>query len=194
MNQKSQQQIKNWAQKIRESDRKAFDDFFRWGYPRLVRFAIGYTGEKSSACDIVQDAFVVLWQKRDEIDPNRSLKSLVYQIVRNRCLNYLRDRANTLVDSDIVQDSPSATEAISIENMTTENGSLEKKFQEWIQALPNRQREAFELSRFEGLEHDEIADVMEISPKTVNNHIVAALQQLRIFYVEYQKKINNPGL
>ena len=157
----------------------------------LVRFAAGYTGQKSSACDIVQDAFVILWQKRSEIDPNRSLKAYLYRIVRNLCLNHLRDRSGTIVDSELVQGEAFSSDELSTESPGNSNGSLDQKFREWIHALPDRQQEAFELSRFEGLEHDEIADVMEISSKTVNNHIVAALRQLRTFYDEYQKKLNN---
>jgi RNA polymerase sigma-70 factor, ECF subfamily len=191
MNQKTEQQIKTWARKIRKSDRKAFDEFFRWGYPMLVRFAAGYTGQKSSACDVVQDAFVILWQKRSEIDPNRSLKAYLYRIVRNLCLNHLRDNSGTVVDSELVQGEGFSSDELSAESPGDDNGSLDQKFREWIHALPDRQQEAFELSRFEGLEHDEIADVMEISPKTVNNHIVSALRQLRTFYEEYQKNINN---
>jgi RNA polymerase sigma-70 factor (ECF subfamily) len=58
----------------------------------------------------------------------------------------------------------------------------------WITDLPERQREAFELSRFEGLDHDEIASVMNVSSNTVNNHIVAALKRLRDRYNVYLKE------
>lgn len=57
----------------------------------------------------------------------------------------------------------------------------------WISNLPNRQQEAFRLSRFDGLDHAEIAEVMDVSEKTVNNHIVAALSFLREKYEEYKK-------
>lgn len=57
----------------------------------------------------------------------------------------------------------------------------------WIDNLPERQQEAFKLSRFEGLSHDEIADIMDVSPRTVNNHIVAALKSLQEKSSEFQK-------
>jgi RNA polymerase sigma-70 factor (ECF subfamily) len=56
---------------------------------------------------------------------------------------------------------------------------LEKNIKAWVEDLPDRQREAFVLSRFNGLSHDEIAAVMGVSPRTVNNHIVRALKTLR---------------
>jgi RNA polymerase sigma-70 factor (ECF subfamily) len=56
---------------------------------------------------------------------------------------------------------------------------LEADLRAWIKELPDRQREALTLSRFENLSHEAIAEVMDISPRTVNNHIVQALKKLR---------------
>jgi RNA polymerase sigma-70 factor (ECF subfamily) len=56
---------------------------------------------------------------------------------------------------------------------------LDRRLRRWIDDLPDRQREALSLSRFEGLSHEAIAEIMDISPRTVNNHIVRALKSLR---------------
>ena len=56
---------------------------------------------------------------------------------------------------------------------------LEQLLLDWIEEMPDRRREAFCLSRFDGLSHEEIAEAMDLAPKTVNNHIVLALQYLR---------------
>ena len=191
MNHKSDQQIENWSRRIRKSDREAFDSLFRLMYPQLVRFAVSYTREKSSACDIVQDTFVILWQKRKQIDEKRSLRAFLYQIVRNRSINYLRDYSN-----ESFSPNPEGFNQQNISGLDqTENdkpsNQLSEKFNEWIKSLPERQREAFELSRFEGLDHDEIAEVMNISAKTVNNHIVAALKKLKTEYNLYKNKENS---
>ncbi len=189
MNQPNDQQIETWAREIRKSDRKAFDSLFRAMYPGLVRFAASYTREKSSAADIVQDTFVILWQKREQIDSNRSLRAFLYQIVRNRSLNYLRDHANETLSSDWddLGRQPSHNPSENPEDSST---VLSARFREWISNLPERQQEAFKLSRFEGLDHHEIADVMNISAKTVNNHIVAALSKLKDEYNQYQNQSN----
>lgn len=186
MNQPDKEQFVNWAEEIRQSKKHAFDELFRAVYPQLVTFAASYTKEKSSASDIVQDTFVALWQKRNAIDPDQSLKAYLYRIVRNRSLNYLRNRSSEISQPDIIVDDELQTE----EEVDSKRNAdeLSEKFGEWIEQLPERQQEAFELSRFDGLSHDEIAAVMDVSPKTVNNHIVAALKQLRIFYEEYSDK------
>lgn len=186
MNQSEIEQFANWAEEIRRSNRRAFDELFRSVYPQLVKFAISYTKEKSSASDIVQDTFVALWQNRKAVDPEQSLKAYLYRIVRNRSLNYLRNRSAEISQPDIIIDDELQTEQEIDSRRNTDE--LSDKFEEWIEQLPERQQEAFELSRFDGLSHDEIAAVMEISPKTVNNHIVAALKQLRIFYKAYSEK------
>ena len=191
MNHKTDQQIENWSQRIRKSDRDAFDSLFRLMYPQLVRFAASYTRDKSLACDIVQDTFVILWQKRKQIDKNRSLRAFLYQIVRNRSINTLRDYSNETLSSN-----PEGFHQQHIAGMDqTENdepsNQLSEKFSEWIKSLPERQQEAFELSRFEGLDHNEIADVMNISAKTVNNHIVAALKKLKTEYDLYKNNENS---
>jgi RNA polymerase sigma-70 factor, ECF subfamily len=190
MKQPDNEQIKSWAALIRESDQNAFDCLFRALYPSLVHYALRYTRHKPAACDIVQDTFVTLWQKRSDIDPEQSVKSYLYRIVRNRSINWLHmhvnrsepltDEAETIIAADDHQP----------ESNSDHIGSLEENFNEWIKDLPERQQEAFELSRFEGLDHNEIAGVMEVSPKTVNNHIVAALSTLRERYDLYIQNLN----
>ena len=98
----------------------------------------------------------------------------------------MRNQSSEVAQPDIIVEEKlqPAEEVDSRENIS----ELSEKFGEWIEQLPERQQEAFELSRFEGLNHEEIASVMDVSPKTVNNHIVAALKQLRSLYEEYSGK------
>lgn len=178
--------IQNWAAKIAKSDRTAFDSLFRKLYPVLVNFACRYVRQKSIAADIVQESFVKLWEKRDTLNENGSVKAYLYRTVRNRCLNYKRDHAKEIVglDDGLPQLADNKTES---ENNTGAELNM-KLIKRWIDELPDRQREAFQLSRFEGLDHEEVAGVMEVSPNTVNNHIVAALDKLRARYNNYKKE------
>jgi RNA polymerase sigma-70 factor (ECF subfamily) len=189
MKEPSAEKIRIWVGGISESDRQAFDSLFRHLYPRLVHFAMKYTRSKAVASDMVQDAFVTLWEKRRELDPDRSVKAYLYRIVRNSSLNHIRDHSSKTVGLEAVNDSRfKSNEGINWQDETEKFTTVLKA---WIEDLPDRQREAFELSRFEGLEHDEIAGVMEISPNTVNNHIVAALNALKDRYSEYQEEAKN---
>lgn len=190
MNQQITEEIEKLAGKIRQSDRVAFNELFRLMYPRLLGFAASYMGDKSTAYDAVQEAFITLWQKRNTIDPNRSLKSLMFMIVRNRCLNISRSRSKIIINSELAERQPSR------DDDDTQNAATGLPFngtvRQWINELPGRQREAFELSRYDGLSHEEIAMVMEISTKTVNNHILSAINQLRKNYQQYKTQNQHP--
>ena len=171
------QNFKKWAERICMSDEEAFAELFHAVYPRMIKFAWRYTRAKSSAHDVVQESFVKLWKVRENVDPQGSLKAYLYQIVRSRALNHLRDNK----DHSRIEDADPGKLKTQSEVLTeiSEQNNYDEKMAEWISELPERQREAIQLSRFEGLEHDEIAKVMDISPRTVNNHIVAALKTLR---------------
>jgi RNA polymerase sigma-70 factor, ECF subfamily len=183
MNSIDNEQLRIWSIEIRQSNRKAFDELFRYLYPRLVHFAMRFTKQKPEACDIVQDTFVILWQKRAEIDPDQSLKSYLFRIVRNRSINWLNKKVNQTESLEEQIPDMSSEEIYNEQSVEL----LESNFRMWINELPERQQEAFELSRFEGLNHDEIAEIMSVSPKTVNNHIVTALQSMREKYDHYKK-------
>lgn len=214
-------QLRKLAEGIQNSDSAAFDELFRATYPRLVRFAFSITQDWNASCDITQDAFVMLWQHRNTVDPNRSVRALLFRTVRNRSFNYLRDRRD-IADPQTVEamadhDPPDGIHAddypvtfgrtdnqadrktdnkVGNQNEHVFAGSdsyrdwdhtsgdgynprLLNKLKEWVSELPERQREAFELSRYEGLYHHEIAEIMKVSVKTVNNHLTNALKQLR---------------
>lgn len=185
MKQTESEHIQALAEAVRQSDRKAFDDLFRDLYPQLVGFSVKYTRDKAASCDIAQEAFVKLWQLRSNIDPNQSLKAYMFKSVKNRSLNWLRKRANQNISMDEYEMEQTEVKS----EVGVNSQELAEMFTQWIQRLPARQQEAFELSRFEGLDHDEIADVMEVSPKTVNNHIVTALRYLRECYEAHQQKL-----
>ncbi len=165
------------GRRLRQGDRSAFTQLFEGTYDALYRYAWSFTKDEERACDVLQDVFLRLWQIRAHVDPERSLKALLYQMVRNTSLNHLRRmQRNPVVTVANTADLPSkevaADDAYDVQ-------VLRRRLQVWIDNMPPRRREAFVLSRFQGLSHAEIAQVMNLTPKTVNNHIVLALTYLR---------------
>ena len=166
------------AKEIQKGNREAFSKYFRENYNRYVAFALRYLDAKSDAADIVQEVFIKLWEKKKTIDIDKSLQAYMYASVRNACLNFIRDHQSRYTElTEELVDEPTTTSS---------NEHLSKTVTSLVEELPERQREAFQLSRFEGLQHEEIAEIMKVSPRTVNNHIVAALKNLRDLY-ERQK-------
>lgn len=164
-----------WSHQLQSSDQRAFSELFQAMHTTLLRYAWRFTGEQEAARDIVQDAFLKLWQIRADVDPSRSLKALLYTMVRNLALNHVRAAQHSngsLPEYDLHDHAPSADQKV-------DAGMLDERLRRYIREMPERRREAFMLSRFEGLSHEEIAHVMNLTPRTVNTHIVLALKDLR---------------
>ncbi len=168
-----------WANKISQGDQSAFSEFFRKTYSRYLKYAWQFVQDQDTARDLTQEAFVKVWQNRITIDENKSLNSFMYRIIRNTCLNYLRDH-HPVID---ITDWQSVDNRVDDSEENQGNDEFMTKIWEAMKTLPDRQREAFELSRFDGLTHEEIAEVMQISARTVNNHIVSALKHLRDYII-----------
>ena len=173
-----------WSSRLQASDQLACTEVFDALHSPLLRYAIQLTGDEDAAYDVVQDAFIKLWTIRSKLDPERSLKALLFTIVRNKSLNHLRQQRTRESWIAAMPPSESARQPTPEEMIDAE--SLKERLREWIADLPPKRREAFQLSRFEGLSHEEIADVMNLAPRTVTNHIMLALQQLRDRLRAYQ--------
>lgn len=168
--------IAAWCARLKNSDRKAYELIFRDMHDALLRYAIRYTSDAAVAADLVQDVFVKLWQVRETLDPNRSLRAFLFRLVRNLALNHQRNQAGRRDKEDLVRAALVRPRSRPDEDLA--GRWLKDKLDVWIADLPKRQREALLLSRHEGLRHDEIALVMGVSPRTVNNHMVKALKHL----------------
>ena len=161
------------AARVRAGDRAAFEALFRRLHGPLVRYAGTLAVE--GAEDAVQDAFLAVWRRRATLDPSRSLQSLLYTAVRNALLNRRRDAARR----DELHETMDAPDAPPTPDAEAAAALLGERLRGWLDELPERQREAFGLSRFDGLSYAEIAGVMACSVKTVENHVGRALTALR---------------
>jgi RNA polymerase sigma-70 factor (ECF subfamily) len=170
----------DWTHRLRASDHAALEAVFDAAHDALVGYARRLLADPALARDVVQVAFIRLWEHRASLDPGRSVRAWLFRTVRNLSLTRMRDDRNQARALEGWDDGPHwrapGPEAL------LEESELGRALQAWLAALPARQREAVVLSRFEGLSHEEIAAVMDIAPRTVNNHIVRGLQALRARY------------
>ena len=158
-------------------DERSFELLFKSNFRDLCHLAIQYLKDSDAAKDIVQEVFVSIWKKKEEIDLSKPVRSYLVSAVRNRCLNYLRDHkkfSDSLIDKEdqYIQANYRTPDKL-IEN------ELRRKIKSSIDELPDRCREIFLLSRYENLKYLEIADRLQISVKTVETQMSKALQHLR---------------
>lgn len=145
-------------------------------YNELVIFANRMLNDQDLARSIVQDVFVMFYEKRNEINIHTSLKALLYQSVRNRCLNYIKREKMTREHHKYLFLSGAG---MAEPSQTLEFKELEKIINNTIEALPNQCRRIFIMSRHEGQSNQEIATKLSISKRTVETQISKALKRLR---------------
>jgi RNA polymerase sigma-70 factor, ECF subfamily len=162
-----------------EIDKRAFEELFRKFFPALMAFAAKFLPDEDDAREVVHKVFINLWEKRDSLDTSTSLKSYLFKSVNNRSLNVIRDRRKFVGD-----EIPDLASDVDVEAQM-EAMELEEKIMKVIEGLPEKCKEVFELSRFEGLKYSEIADKLGISVKTVENQMSKALKVLREKLADY---------
>ena len=127
--------------------------------------------------DIVQECFIKLWQKRNDISTDISIATYIKKMVRNRCLDYLRKNKIRTVE---VNDNLN----IEIEENANEvrfekNEKLQRKIQSTLNSLPEKCRQVFVLAKYEKFTYKQISEKLEIAPKTVEAHMSKALKSFR---------------
>jgi RNA polymerase sigma-70 factor, ECF subfamily len=172
------------AMRIKLGDEQAFELLFRKFNVRLCVFANKFLNDPEEAQEIVQNVFIKIWEGRDDIDPEDSLKSYVFKIVQNLSLNKLRRKK---VESRYIE----IYKLVYIEQQehSAHDSLLARELEEHIThsigKLPCECRKVFELSRVDGLKYREIADTLNISVKTVEAQMSKALRSLRVELSEY---------
>ena len=151
-------------------DEDAFCELYAAYKNRLIYFAMRFLKSREYAEDIFQDAFTTIWESRRFINPNTSFSSYLYTIMRNRILNHLRE----LASEDRLKEQI-LSQAIDYSN------DLQRLISHALEQLTSRQREIFEMSREKQMSHKEIAEALEISVNTVQEHISSSLRSLRTY-------------
>ena len=153
-----------------------FEKLYRRFRPGLVHFAAGIVSHRSDAEEIVQDMFMAVWARKEQLVFDDSLKNYLFTGVKNRCLNHIKKAK--LPFSDMPDDfSAISPDAGVLENLQAKE--TQQRIQILIDMLPNKCRQTFLLSRVHELSYKEIAAIMDITPKTVENQIGLALKFLK---------------
>lgn len=163
-------------------DQRQFEKLFRAHFEPLCRFARQYVPDRDAAQDICQKVFVHLWEKREEIDMERSVLAYLFTAVKNRCLNHIRDHKK--YRSELLD-----VECGDIEIGITEDhfalSELQHRIDQALATLPPKSRLVFEMSRYQGLRYQDIAAELDISQKTVEAHMSKAIRTLRVELGDY---------
>jgi RNA polymerase sigma-70 factor, ECF subfamily len=163
-------------EKIKKGNIKAFETLFHRYYGNLCLFASKLINNNEAAEEIVQDLFVKLWEKKEQISIESSIKNYLFRSVKNHCLNFIK---HNKIKEKFVRDSTFDFDSDSGADSYFAEIDLAKKIEESIQSLPEKRREIFRLNRKEGLKYREIAEKLNLSIKTVEAQMGLAIKTLR---------------
>jgi RNA polymerase sigma-70 factor (ECF subfamily) len=162
------------AMRIRAGDTDAFKEFYNRYSQRLISLLCSKGMDQPEAEDILQQAFLIIWEKRSDLSDNKSIRAFLFTIALNRLRNHFRDKKMGdseyayKLNSDTISpaDHAEQSEAMSLLHSTLKN-------------MPAKRREVFELCYLQEFTYREAGEMMQITRKTVENHMSIALKEIR---------------
>lgn len=178
------------VRRVRDGDKQAFEQLYRAYFRNLCEFAYRYVRIPAVCEEIVQELFLNLWRKRDTLDPDGRCRAYLYKSVRNGALDYLKHlEVQREYLNHLALENRMEWESVSMESADLEEKDqlqmLNRAIREAIDQLPEQRRMIFLLSREDGLTYQEIADVLNISVKTVETQMGRSLGTLRKLLAGY---------
>jgi RNA polymerase sigma-70 factor (family 1) len=158
-------------------DEAAYREIFLFYYKSLMNFAGSFVVSRELAEEVVSDVFIKLWQNRKSIEEIGNLRVYLYISTKNTSLNYIakHQKHRTLsIDDLVVEIGPTAIDPEQI--MIT--AEMRRRIELAIAELPPRCKIIFKLIREDGLRYKEVAEILNISVKTIDNQLAIALKKI----------------
>ena len=171
--------------KIKEGDKKAFEQLFSFYYDSLCNFAYLFVKDREAVEEAVSDVFINIWRKKEGINIHLNIKSYLYKSTKNSIISYTRKRRLNIVSIEDYEDGK-ATETP--ETLLIKNEKHEQ-FNQILKTMPKKAGLVFRMHKVDGMKYREIAEVLSISEKTVENHMGNSLRHLRKLAAEHPEII-----
>jgi RNA polymerase sigma-70 factor (ECF subfamily) len=168
---------KSLLERIKNGDKTSFTILFNHYYKDLVAFSFGFIHNLAVSEEIAQDVFIKLWENRQHLEIDRSLKSYLLKSVQNRSLNWIKHlRIRSEFNNHILAHHPLS------ENETEKyllHSELESRLIIALEKIPAETAQSFRMNRFDNMSYPEIAEKLGVSVRTIENRISKALVFLR---------------
>lgn len=172
---------------LKKQDKKRFEVFYKKYYRPLFTVAYRYVGNTEIAEEIVHDVFITIWNKADQLNIQSSMKSYLFRSIVNSSLNHIK-KEKTKSEKQSAYEIAVGQE---LDNVGDETNEVEEKLlkglEDALELLPDKCKQVMYLSRFGKLKQQDIADQMEISIKTVKNHLTYGFKKLREHLEKHQQ-------
>ena len=161
---------------LRKGNAKAYEELYKQFHKRLYNYCCKLTHSETEAQGLVQEIFIAIWENREKLDENKSFSGFIFKIARNKCLNVLKHKLAQQVYRHYLYNSSNDHNDLRAEIEYTELNNIITKS---INALPERRKQIFLLSRNDNLTYKEIATKLEISENIVDHEIRKALMRIK---------------
>lgn len=174
-----------------DSNIRTFCDNFHQERTKYVNFALRFVRDRAAVEDLINDSFVTFWERRESLAADTVCEAYFYTIVKNRCLNYLRDMQTRSKIRDDLQDTTYRLMQYDLASLESYNPNLifsseiQQILDQQLRTLPELTRSIFRDNRFEHMTYEEIARKYDISVWKVAREIQTALQVLRHALKDY---------
>ena len=168
--------IQNFRYYIEKGDHKAFDMLYIQYSPRLKHFLTGFIKNRDEASDMTQDIFYKIWTNRETISKVDSFKAYLFRMARNMIYDYYE---HSLIEENYQQKEQRRSTYDDLIEEELYARELSLLIDIAVEKMPPQRRNIFIMSRKDGLSNEEIAQRLNISKRTVENHMTQALAELR---------------
>ncbi|WP_085471107.1 RNA polymerase sigma-70 factor [Sphingobacterium psychroaquaticum] len=166
---------KKWIASIRIGDKEIFGEIYDHYWKRLLAISFQHTKDKELAEEIVQDVFVSVWQRRQDVKID-NLDRYLATAVKFSTFKFLQRRRR----QELIREEVLPHDQMQLDEEAIDARFLQEYVNGVVETLPDRCRLVFQLSRSEQMTHREIADTLDISEKAVEANITRALKVLRV--------------
>jgi len=163
----------------RHSDEEAAREFFEIFHPKLVRFAVIYTSSLHDANELVADVFVKLFRNKSKLEEIKDIQYYLYKSVKNQCITYFKKRKNELSVNDIEWEETGYIYEIQNPESEFLTKELASEIEEIINGFPPKRKIIYKMVVIDGLKYKEAAEILDLSIKTIENHLSLAVKELR---------------
>lgn len=166
---------------FKSGDESAYTAIYNHFYNNIFSFCKYLLPTIEDARDMTAQLFILLWEKKETLDSYKNLRSFLFLNARNKCFNYLRDqKARSAIDKQISDFTISEQTSILFSEIESE---LITRIREEVEKLPDYYRNILNLSYYQGYNNQEIADMLQISEKTVRNAKSIAIKSVRMIFL-----------
>ena len=169
-------------EKIAQGDELAFRLVFDLYKTKIYTFIVNFTHSRADAEEIVQDTFLTLWQNRNTLHQIEHPRNYIYTVVRNKTYHYLKQASKSqarmqVIWANLKLDSNETEETLQLQES-------KKLIDEALLMMSAQKQEVFKLSRYEGLNHEQIAELTGLSKSRVKNIIVEVLKFIKMYIAQ----------